>query len=205
MRAILGTYVPITWGGEEAARALADARAEMYPGAIVEWVPRGLGGGGFWQAVHPDAEGLAVTDYLHVRLPEGTTLQRRDSVRVGDIVWSSHSGTGAVAHAATHGVGPDGGTTHIRLKGAPGGPDAYPANLPIPVISRADPEPPDRVDLTADEVLCLVIEARRRPVGSAPLVIDFPPAAAPVLHVTPDTTWVLDYLTARRAAAVQGT
>jgi hypothetical protein len=130
--AVLGTYSPVTFPDAEER---AEQRAAMYPGARAEFVPPGFMGGGYWQVVHPDAEGLAVTEYLDLILPEGTTLQRKDSVREGDVIWSSHFGIRTVARAKTGGAGA--GTTGFWFKiGDQLYTQSYPGDTLIPVIAR---------------------------------------------------------------------
>lgn len=82
-----------------------------------------------------NAEGASVPVWNHIDLPEGTTLRRRDSIRPGDVIVSSHFGTRTVANAKTRGTGP--GTTTITCVGIEHAPEAYPADSLIPVVSRA--------------------------------------------------------------------
>lgn len=70
----------------------------------------------------------------HIELPPEATMERRDSLRPGDVVISSHYGRRTVIAADTRGiVGP--GTTYLSFGGHMT--EAYPADGEIPVLSRA--------------------------------------------------------------------
>jgi hypothetical protein len=73
--------------------------------------------------------------YIHVAGADPTcTMIRRDEVRVGDVVHSSHSGRRRVTSASTRGVNPP-GTTYMVLEGSRF-PEANPGDSLIPLIER---------------------------------------------------------------------
>lgn len=84
-----------------------------------------------------------VSSWGHLTFDRPLPLVRRDSLRPGDVVHSSHSGRRRVAEAYTLGTGV--GTTYLLLEGC-SSPEAYPGDSRMPLDKSADDAERDRLD-----------------------------------------------------------
>lgn len=84
--------------------------------------------------------GQRVQMWSHMRIVGGATLVRRDSLRTGDIVVSSHYGRSTVKTVLTSGTGVHGGATHLVFEGGTARhtkSERYDSDMTIPLVSRA--------------------------------------------------------------------
>lgn len=114
----------------------ADKRdlADAYAAEIGGYVDEHYNEYGTLAVCHDQPDGLAVRLWSNITLPEGTVLVRRGTVQVDDVVVSSHSGKRRVVSADLRGNEP--GTMYLRLEGINSGPEAYPGDSVIPLVSR---------------------------------------------------------------------
>lgn len=114
----------------------ADQRdeADAYAEEIGGYVDEHYNEYGTLAVCHDQPEGLVLRLWSSIPLPEGTALVRRSDVQIDDIVVSSHSGQRRVVGADLRGNGT--GTMYLRLEGITRGPEAYPGDSFIPLVSR---------------------------------------------------------------------
>jgi hypothetical protein len=83
--------------------------------------------------------GDTITAWADITLHAPAVMTRRDNIRPGDVVHSSHYGRRVVTDVHTAGTGPDGGTTQLSFEVGQSGirQERYPANSLIPVYPTA--------------------------------------------------------------------